>query len=325
MRLSACAPLLMLSVMLSLAACKSTPKASPPPTEGEAGKVVELKGSATASRQGDLSRDLKPNSIIYVKDKVHTEVDSSVTIRLDHNGATYSIPPKSDVAVEGSKAWNATGKTAGLFDPSGDHGGTSAAGGNTAESAADTKATAVAASPPSPESIQTVPDAGQSNQDTDKPVKTGAAVVGETGKREKRSSKSYSWPKRKKPTKSAKAKSANDDKSPGGGGGLMDNEGGFAIEGGKSTSARETRKDASTPSLKSRARVLVSKLAKTCHEQHKGSGKIRVVIQIENSKITKLTVEGPKELEETLSCLEEEIRLVEGPPKNDTWSFSIKL
>jgi len=103
-----------------------------------AGKVVEVAGTVSATRNG-ATRTLAVADQVFSDETVDTGSDGSVTIELSHNHARWAMEPGQKKRVDESAAWK-------LAEQSGsavavDH-ATSAAGRNAERQAAETQATA---------------------------------------------------------------------------------------------------------------------------------------------------------------------------------------
>lgn len=103
-----------------------------------AGKVVEVAGTVSATRNG-ATRKLAVADQVFSDETVDTGSDGSVTIELAHNHARWAMEPGQHKRVDESAAWK-------LAEQSGsavavDH-ATSAAGRNAERQAAETQATA---------------------------------------------------------------------------------------------------------------------------------------------------------------------------------------
>jgi len=125
--------------MTALASCKGK-EAGPAVQAGvAAGKVVELSGTVTAKRGGE-SRTLTSGTEVSGDDVIETGADSSVSIVLAHNNATWSLGPNKRKKVAESLAWS----LAKVDTPAGGSvEATSAAGRHAEKAGANSSATAV--------------------------------------------------------------------------------------------------------------------------------------------------------------------------------------
>lgn len=109
---------------------------------GPAGRVVELEGSVSATRQGEASRPLHDGDSIFPDDTVVTAERAEVTILLSHNGARWSLAGGKSRRVDRSPAWRAEpGQRSGAFDDD-EALPTSSAGRHSEPQVGDTRATA---------------------------------------------------------------------------------------------------------------------------------------------------------------------------------------
>ncbi len=105
----------LLLVLSLLAACKDSKSVD---ATGPAGKVLSLRGSATASSSEHGERTLVIGAQVYRDDRIVTQEDTAIEIRLDHNGALWSLQGKRDVLVGESPAWRAKLANADVLNPS---------------------------------------------------------------------------------------------------------------------------------------------------------------------------------------------------------------
>jgi hypothetical protein len=143
-------------------------KSAKPPTaqaEAAAGKVVEVTGKATATRNG-ASRDLVAGADVFADDTIDTGADGTITVELFHNNATWSIDGRK-ARVDESVAWKLAKQT-----PSGkpvDH-ATSSAGRDAERQGAGTRVTAAETAPGAVTASQAV-DADKARPELDQKTK----------------------------------------------------------------------------------------------------------------------------------------------------------
>lgn len=124
----------------ALAACKGKEGGPAVQAGVAAGKVVELSGTVTAKR-GTESRPLASGTEVSGDDVIETGADSSVSIVLAHNNATWSLGPNKREKVADSLAWS----LAKVDQPAGGSvESTSAAGRHAEKAGANSTATAAA-------------------------------------------------------------------------------------------------------------------------------------------------------------------------------------
>ncbi len=102
-----------------------------------AGKVIELSGKVSATRDGK-TRDLAQGGEVFGDDQIETAADGAVTIELFHNGAHWSVIANKKARVDASLAWSLDKQAASKTVEQ----SSAAAGRNAERSAADTAATA---------------------------------------------------------------------------------------------------------------------------------------------------------------------------------------
>lgn len=120
-----------------------------------AGKVLELAGTVSASRNG-VARKLAVADTVFPDETIDTGSDGSVTIELTHNHARWAMEPGQKKRVDESAAWTLTaqGKPAEVVDHS-----TSAAGRNAERTAAENRSTESGGGPPAAEPAPVAPKA----------------------------------------------------------------------------------------------------------------------------------------------------------------------
>ena len=119
------------------AACNKAAKPPAAEVATAAGKVVEVTGKATATRNG-TSRDLIAGADVFRDDTIDTGADGAITVELFHNNAMWSIDGRK-ARVDESAAWKLAKQ-----EPSGkpvDH-ATSSAGRDAERQGAGTRVTA---------------------------------------------------------------------------------------------------------------------------------------------------------------------------------------
>ena len=122
--------------------CDKSAKPPAAQVEAAAGKVVEVTGKATATRNG-TSRDLVVGADVFRDDTIDTGADGVITVELFHNNAMWSIDGRK-ARVDESVAWKLAKQT-----PSGkpvDH-ATSSAGRDAERQGAGTRVTATETAP----------------------------------------------------------------------------------------------------------------------------------------------------------------------------------
>lgn len=125
--------------ILMVVACGGDPKPEAPPSVAEAGKVVELTGKVTATREA-ATRTLALGYGVLPDDVITTAPESSIVIELAHNNARWSIEAGITSRVDASVAWTLPKQDAA---PQIDH-ATSSAGRHADRQAANTAITAEA-------------------------------------------------------------------------------------------------------------------------------------------------------------------------------------
>lgn len=119
------------------AACDKSAKPPAAQVEAAAGKVVEVTGKPTATRNG-ASRDLVAGAEVFRDDTIETGTDGAIKVELFHNNAMWSIQGRT-ARVDESAAWKLAKQA-----PSGkpvDH-ATSSAGRDAERQGAGTRVTA---------------------------------------------------------------------------------------------------------------------------------------------------------------------------------------
>jgi hypothetical protein len=321
MRLSSCfvLPTLCLFLCIGLvgSACKSGPKTIKLPTEGKAGRVVELVGQVWASRSGEDKLALSEGHDIYVDHTVTTEKGASVAIFLNHNGAVHNIGADAVVEVEGSLAWTATVKVASSFDPTDKHEGSGSAGVNSEQPAGET----------APVPTLYARRANQSQAWPVVPSGTNKSLPGSPPEKEDPAQEQpeEEVPEETKPEKKKVEEEKPDAKATGGGGSGEADAGTSGGEIGARGGETTPKGDTNTPPLERTRQNIVLLLARACQETHGGSGAFELMVHFKGSKVISIQTKGAPELRETLSCLEEKVRGVGKPPAEATWTFSLKL
>jgi outer membrane biosynthesis protein TonB len=137
------AKLLVLLSVMALAAGGCDGEAQEAAGKGPAGRVVELSGAVSATREGAATRALARGDEIFRDDTVKTGADASVTILLGHNKARWSLSGSQARRVDRSAAWRAEpGSGSGSAFDDDDALPTSSAGRHSEPQAGDTRATA---------------------------------------------------------------------------------------------------------------------------------------------------------------------------------------
>ncbi|MBA2542992.1 MAG: hypothetical protein H0V17_25350 [Deltaproteobacteria bacterium] len=121
-------------IILIVVACGSDPKPAP---AGDAGKVIELTGKVTATREA-ATRMLAVGNVVRADEVIETAPDSSVVIELLHNNARWSLEAGIKSRVDASVAWTLPKQDAARAV---EH-ATSSAGRHADRQAADTQITA---------------------------------------------------------------------------------------------------------------------------------------------------------------------------------------
>ena len=110
---------------------------------GPAGRVVELDGKVSATREGQASRPLHDGDPIFPDDTVETAERAEVTILIAHNGARWSLAGGKSRRVDRSPAWRAEpGQRSGSAFDDDEALPTSSAGRHSEPQVGDTRATA---------------------------------------------------------------------------------------------------------------------------------------------------------------------------------------
>jgi outer membrane biosynthesis protein TonB len=120
-------------------------------TTGPAGVVVELSGTASATRDGADPRPLAVDAQIFADDTVETGAASSVAIKLSHNNAALRLDAQMTRRVDQSLAWKAPKQQDdSVLEGRAVDDQTAAAGRHTEREAAGTASTAIADRPAQP-------------------------------------------------------------------------------------------------------------------------------------------------------------------------------
>ncbi len=135
------AVLLGLLVVSSACSKSSTESAAKVQPGVAAGKVLEVKGTASV-KHGDATKPLAVGDTVEGDDTVITGADGNVVIELAHNSARWELGPNKQQKVSESIAWKAQKATAQEIDQA-----TAAAGRPAERNAAGTVATADEAAP----------------------------------------------------------------------------------------------------------------------------------------------------------------------------------
>jgi hypothetical protein len=138
---------LLLGVLMVFAAASCSKKADAPAASvgAAAGKVVELTGKVSATRDGK-TRELAVGAEVFRDDQIETAAAANVTIELFHNGAKWSVVANKQSRVDASLAWGLDKQEAAKAV---EH-NSAAAGRNAERSAADTATTTAMKDPPKP-------------------------------------------------------------------------------------------------------------------------------------------------------------------------------
>jgi hypothetical protein len=141
---------LLLSVLtvFASASCNKKAEVSEVAVGAAAGKVVELTGKVSATRDGK-TRDLALGNEVFRDDQIETAADANVTIELFHNGAKWSVVANKQSRVDASLAWGLDKQEAAKAV---EH-NSAAAGRNAERSAADTATTTAMKDPPKPGAV----------------------------------------------------------------------------------------------------------------------------------------------------------------------------
>ncbi len=115
--------------------CKG--KTESPPDQGPAGIVLSVEGEARAIRDGK-QRMLFAETPIFRDDTIHTGADSSLSIRIYHNNATWQIGANYEGQVDASLSWRAKRQKVSALQRS-EHVATAAAGRNSEREAAESQ------------------------------------------------------------------------------------------------------------------------------------------------------------------------------------------
>lgn len=129
--------MLLLSCLLLAAACSSGSSADKLADDDRAGEVVAVEGRVVAER-GDDEVVLAVGDDVLAGDTIVTAEDASVTVRLLHNDARWTLEGGKRRTVRESAAWRAPKSSGG----GGSDDRTAAAGRQAERSSADTRATA---------------------------------------------------------------------------------------------------------------------------------------------------------------------------------------
>ncbi len=115
--------------------CKG--KTESPPDQGPAGIVLSVEGEASAIRDGK-QRMLFAETPIFRDDTIHTGADSSLSVRIYHNNATWQIGANYEGQVDASLSWRAKRQKVSALQRS-EHVATAAAGRNSEGEAAESQ------------------------------------------------------------------------------------------------------------------------------------------------------------------------------------------
>src|SRR6188508_111452 len=96
--------LLGLLAVVPAASCKKGGDAPAAAVGASAGKVVEITGKVSATRDGK-TRDLALGAEVFRDDQIATGDKSTVTIELVHNGARWAVMANKSSRVDASLAW----------------------------------------------------------------------------------------------------------------------------------------------------------------------------------------------------------------------------
>ena len=132
------------ALMVSALAALGCDGESSATTGGPAGAVVELSGTATATRNGQ-ARQLEIGAEVFGDDLIETDDGAELAIELRHNGARWSLSGGQKRRVDQSAAWRAEKQDESALAES-DEDRTAAAGRHTEREAAQGSDTAVAES-----------------------------------------------------------------------------------------------------------------------------------------------------------------------------------
>jgi outer membrane biosynthesis protein TonB len=131
-----------LALVVAVAACSGESDQSGPKAGEPAGEVIELSGAPAVERGGERIA-LAVGDKVFGTDTVVTGDDGSVTIRLFHNEARWTLAAGKRKRIDSSVAWRAPKTAAGGLLAAGDQTESTAAAGRHAEKeAADTRDTA---------------------------------------------------------------------------------------------------------------------------------------------------------------------------------------
>jgi len=134
--------------LLALGACGDDSAPPTPADDGPAGEVIELTGSVTAELAAAGAekkvRDLAVGDSVFGPETIVTADDASVTIRLFHNNARWTLGAGKRRELRLSAAWKAPKEGGGDLLAGNESKRTAAAGRHAEREAADTRATALA-------------------------------------------------------------------------------------------------------------------------------------------------------------------------------------
>lgn len=238
-------PALFVALSFGAVACDGESAAKTDPA-APAGDVVELTGSATATRHG-ATRDLTLGAEVYGDDVIETGAESSIAIMLSHNRARVTWAANVKQRLDESTAWRAEPAEGGDLAAR-DENRTGAAGRHTEREAAQTARSDV----PKTESER------ERGDDGDSPV--AATVVSETPPESTQSPTPTPNDKRDPKTKGTNRKTGKRNRS-GSGGGENDVRDGFLGTGSGVSGKDGEPDDNKAPSDKPPAPIATLKVA----------------------------------------------------------------
>ncbi len=165
--------------LLAVVACGNDSKPAVPADDEPAGEVLQIEGKVTAEGNGDGDEAIRALAVgdkVYARDTIVTGDGASVTIRLFHNNAEWTLGADKRRELRQSAAWKAPKQENEDLLSSGEGSQTAAAGRHAEKEAAGTRATAAVEVAAEPESE---PEAT--------PVETKEAVSDEAARRPTRS------------------------------------------------------------------------------------------------------------------------------------------
>lgn len=131
--------------VLSVAACGDDAAPASPADDEPAGEVLQIEGKVTAevtSGGDEATRVLAVGDKVFARDTIVTAADATVTIRLFHNNAEWTLGAGKRREVRLSAAWKAPKREGEDLFSSGGNEQTTAAGRHAEKEAASTRATA---------------------------------------------------------------------------------------------------------------------------------------------------------------------------------------